>query len=88
MEGLGVTLQRLVVEFKADELVLRVLYRSQEGPGPNTKARRREVEELTREGLRQALASLEGETTLVGCSGFTRREDVLLADTREEGSAA
>jgi hypothetical protein len=84
----GVTLQRLIITFKPEETIMHALYRTQDGPGPNTKARRREVEELTREGLRQALASLEGETTLVGCSGFTRREDVLLADTREEGNAA
>jgi len=37
------TLQRLVIEMKPGELVIRVLYRSQDGPGPNTKARQREV---------------------------------------------
>jgi hypothetical protein len=81
-------LQRLIITFKPEETIMHALYRTQDGPGPNTKARRREVEELTREGLRQALASLGGETTLVGCSGFTQRQDVLLADTREEGSVA
>ena len=72
-------LQRLVVEFKAEELVIRVLYRSQDGPGPNTKARRREVEELTREGLRQALASLEGRVDVIGTSGYEVREDTISA---------
>jgi hypothetical protein len=78
MEGLGVTLQRLVLDFRGGELVLRCLYRSEDGPGPNTKARRREVEELTREGLRQALASLEGRVDLVGTSGYQVREDIVL----------
>jgi hypothetical protein len=82
-------LQRLVVEFKPEELVVRTLYRSSlDAPNPGTKARRREVVELTREGLRQALVSLEVDAALVGCSGFTQREDVLLVDAREEGSAA
>jgi hypothetical protein len=84
------TLQRLIVTFKDGELVMHALYRTQDGPGPNTKGRRRQVEDLVREGLRQALASLESEAdaALVGCSGFTQREDVLLVDAREEGSAA
>jgi hypothetical protein len=81
-------LQRLIITFKPEETIMHALYRSQDGPGPNTKTRRREVTELTRQGLRQALASLEGDAALVGCSGFTQREDVLLVDTREEGSAA
>jgi hypothetical protein len=82
-------LQRLVLEFKADELVVRTLYRSSlDGPSTGTKARTREVTELTREGLRRALASLEVDAALVGCSGFTQREDVLLVDAREEESAA
>jgi len=75
------TLQRLVLDYRSGELVMRVLYRSEDGPGPNTKARRREVEELAREGLRQALASLEGRVDVVGTSGFTQRQDVLLATT-------
>jgi hypothetical protein len=84
------TLQRLVLDFRSDEeIVVRCLYRSSlDGPNPNTRARTREVSELTRQGLRQALASLETDAALVGCSGFSQREDVLLVDTREEGSAA
>jgi hypothetical protein len=88
----SVTLQRLVLDFRNDEeIVVRCLYRSSlDGPNPTTKARRREVVELAREGLRQALVYLEVDAALVGCSGFTQREDVLLVDTdaREEGSAA
>ncbi len=73
------TLQRLVLDYRTGELVLRVLYRRQDGPNPGTKARRREVEDLAREGLRQALDALEGDVTMAGTSGFTTREDVLLA---------
>ena len=54
------TLQRLVLDYRIGELVLRVLYRRQDGPNPGTKARRREVEDLAREGLRQALDALGG----------------------------
>jgi hypothetical protein len=74
-------LQRLVLDFRDGELVVRCLYRSQDGAGPSTKARRRAVEDLARTGLRLALASLEEDAELVGCSGFTTREDVLLATT-------
>jgi hypothetical protein len=81
-------LKRLIITFKSEELVLHALYRSQDGPNPGTKARAREVTELTREGLRQALASLEVDASLVGCSGFTQREDVLLVEAKQEGSAA
>ncbi len=73
------TLQRLVIDCRTGELVLRVLYRSQDGPNPGTKARAREVQELTREGLTQALEALDGDVTMAGTSGFTQREDVLLA---------
>ena len=74
-------LQRLIITFKPEETITHALYRTHDGPGPNTKARRREVEELAREGLRQALASLEGRVDVVGTSGFTQRQDVLLATT-------
>ena len=71
-------LQRLVLDYRSGELVLRVLYRSSlDAPNPGTVRRRRQVEELTREGLRQALASLEGDAELVGTSGYTTREDLL-----------
>jgi hypothetical protein len=75
-------LQRLVVDYRNDELVIRALYRSSlDAPNPGTKARAREVSELTSEGLRQALAVLEGDTELVGCSGFATREDIIVATT-------
>jgi len=85
----SMTLERLVLDYRSGELVIRALYRSSlDAPNPGTVRRRRQVEDLTREGLRQALAYLEVDAALVGCSGFTQREDVLLVDTREEGSAA
>ena len=33
-------LQRLVLDFRTDELVVHCLYRTEAGTGPNTKARR------------------------------------------------
>ena len=81
-------LQRLIITFKPEELVLHALYKTQDGPGPNTKARRREVEQLVREGLRQALASLEGGAEVVGTSGFTTREDILSLPRPDEPAAA
>jgi hypothetical protein len=75
------TLQRLIITFKAEELVVHVLYRTQGGHNPGTKARTREVTQLTRSGLREALKALEAGAECVGTSGFTTREDVLLATT-------
>ena len=80
------TLHRLVLDYRAGELVLRVLYRRQDGPNPGTKARTREVTELARSGLRDALEALDGRVDTVGVSGFTQREDVLLA-TSSSGEA-
>jgi hypothetical protein len=74
------SLQRLMITFKPEEFVLRALYRTQDDPNPGTKARTREVAELTRTGLMQALEALEG-AEFVGTPGFTQREDVLLATT-------
>ena len=82
------TLQRLVLDYRSGELVVRCLYRSSlDGPNSGTVRRRREVTDLCRSGLRQALASLEGGTELVGTSGYTNREDVLLATTSSEADA-
>jgi hypothetical protein len=82
-------LQRLVLDYRSGELVLRVLYRSSlDAPNPGTVRRRRQVEELTREGLRQALASLEGGAECVGTSGFTTREDILSLPRPDEPTAA
>jgi hypothetical protein len=33
------TLERLVLDYRGGELVVRVLYRSEDGPNPGTKAR-------------------------------------------------
>ena len=77
-------LQRLVLEFRDGELIARVLYRSGlDGPNPSTKARTREVTDLTRAGLTAALEALDSEAAAacVGTSGFTTREDVILATT-------
>ena len=35
-------LQRIVIDLRSGEMVLRCLYRTQDGPSPNTKARTRE----------------------------------------------
>ena len=74
-------LKRLVLDFCIGELVVRCLYRGQGDSNPGTKARPREVTQLTREGLSTALEALEGGTECVATSGFTTREDVLLAIT-------
>ena len=71
--------QRLVLEFRAGELVVRCLYRSQDGPNPGTKTRTKGVLELAGTGLAEALEALEGRVDMVGHSGYTTREDVLLA---------
>ena len=76
--------RRIILTFKDGELLIHSLYGTSEagdGPGPNTKRRLREVTELTRRGLQEALDALEGGTECVGTSVFTIREDVLLATT-------
>ena len=73
------TLQRLVLDYRSGDLVVRCLCRSQDGPNPGTKARAREIRELARTGLVEALEALEGRGECVGASGYTTREDVLLA---------
>ncbi len=72
------TLQRLVLNFEGDAVTVRALYRTKAGPSPGTAARRREVTELTRAGLLEALQALDaGDVADLGTSGFTQREDVL-----------
>ena len=71
------TLQRLVLDYRGNDLVVRCLYRSDGISNPGTKARAREVTELARSGLRDALEALEGGAEVVGTSGFTQREDIL-----------
>ncbi len=76
-------LHRLVLEFKPDGIQARVLYRTTSGAGPGTKARAREVRELTREGLHRALRALDaGDVADLGTSGFTTREDIFLCTDR------
>ncbi len=79
-------LQRRVLTFKPEELIVHALYRTDEGPNPGTKARRREVSGLAREGLREALSALEGDVTVVGTSGYTTREDIMLANRKESAA--
>jgi hypothetical protein len=82
-------LQRLVVDYRSGELVMRVLYRSKGDSNPGTKVRAREVTDLARSGLRDALEALEdGEATMCGTSGYTTREDVLLVEAKQKGDAA
>jgi hypothetical protein len=87
-------LQRIVIDLRTEETVLRVLYRSKGDANPGTKARTREVTDLAKSGLRDALEALEGsEATMCGTSGYTTREDLLVVDTKdatiaEEGRAA
>ena len=70
-------LQRLVLTFKPDGLEARVLYRRQAGPNPGTKARRREVAQLARTGLLEALEAIEESVEDLGTSGYEVREDIL-----------
>ena len=79
-------LKRLVLDYRSEELVVRCLYRSKGDANPGTKTRWREVTELTREGLSTALEALEGRVDVVGTSGFTTREDVLLATTSPDAA--
>jgi hypothetical protein len=71
-------LQRLVLDFRSGELVIRVLYRSKGESNPGTKARTREVTALARSGLTRALEALDaGDVAICGTSGFSQREDLL-----------
>jgi hypothetical protein len=79
-------LQRLVLDYRGAELIVRVLYKTDDAAklGPNTKARTREVTELTRAGLTAALEALEDGAECVGTSGFTQRQDILVALPRPD----
>ncbi|MDP9475106.1 MAG: hypothetical protein M3R38_05345 [Actinomycetota bacterium] len=76
------TLERIILTFAHDGIQVRTLYRTKAGSGPGTKARAREVRELTRAGLTAALEALEGRVDVIGTSGFETREDTLSADGR------
>jgi hypothetical protein len=78
---LSTQLRRLILTFERDGIQLRALYRSKDGPNPGTVRRRREVEQLAREGLHRALEALDGDVEMVGTSGYEAREDTLCADT-------
>jgi hypothetical protein len=81
---------RLKVEFKPDGIRLRTLYRGRGRPGPNTKARRREVEQLVRAGLERTLEAIkDGPVEMVGTAGFATREDTLeLADLVDDSQGS
>ncbi len=81
------TLQRLVLTFKPDGVEVRTLYRRKSGPNPGTKARRREVSELVRTGLQDALEALEGDVEDLGTSGYEVREDILGLPTSSPATA-
>jgi hypothetical protein len=76
-----VILRRVILTFERDGVKLRALYKRTQaspGPGPNTRARRREVVRLARTGLEHALKALRaGEVEDLGTSGFETREDIL-----------
>jgi hypothetical protein len=88
-DGMTTQLQRLVIEAKPEELVIRVLYRSKGDANPGTKARTREVTALARSGLTRALEALNtGDVAICGTSGFTTREDILSLPRPDEPTAA
>jgi hypothetical protein len=72
-------LARPTLTFELDDLTVRILYcYGGADPGPGTIARRREVAELTRDGLVRALKALGGgPVDFLGTNDFQIREDVL-----------
>ena len=79
------SLQRLAFTFKPEGVEIRTLYRTKSGPSPGTKVRTREVAELTRTRLQEALTALEGCVDVVGTSGFETREDIRNLQRKEPG---
>ena len=73
-------LQRLILTFGPEGVEIRTLYRSEAGPNPGTKARTREVTDLVRTGLREAMEALEGHVDVIGTSGYQVREDTMSVD--------
>jgi hypothetical protein len=71
-------LQRLVLDFRTAEIVVRCLYHSKGDSNPGTKTRTKEISALAKTALEQALEALEGRVEVVSRSGFTTREDVVL----------
>jgi hypothetical protein len=80
-EGRMNELKRLVLDYRTGELIVRCLYQRKDGPNPQTKARAKEVTELARTGLQDALEALRGDVTMCGTSGFVQREDIFVATT-------
>ena len=77
------TLQRLVLTFKLEELIVHTRYRSKGDANPGIVRRRREVSDIVREGLQDALRALHsGRVDIVGTSGYTTREDVLCTEIK------
>jgi len=78
-------LEKITVRFSAEDIMVRVCYRREDGPNPGTKARAREIAELVRAGLSAALQSIEGSPTVavVGEAGFEVREDKIVVERKE-----
>jgi hypothetical protein len=74
------SLQRLVLTFKAEGVEVRALYRKKNGPNPGTKARARKVVNLTKSGLQNALRTLEGRVEVIDKSGYEIREETISVD--------
>ena len=75
---MAASLQRLVLTFGPEGVEARALYRTQDGPNPGTKGRAREVSNLVRSGLQDALEALGGCVDVVGESGYQVRDDTIL----------
>jgi hypothetical protein len=75
------TIQRLVLDFRGEggDLLVRCLYRTQDGPWPNRLLPWYVPSSPGWGGLTQALETLDGGAEYVGTSGYAIREDVLLA---------
>jgi len=71
------TLLCLIITFKPEGVEIRTLYRSKNGPNPGRKSRAREVRELARTGLREAMEALEDYVDVIGTSGYQVREDTI-----------
>lgn len=81
------TLQRLVLSFTSEGVEVRALYRKKNGPNPGTKARTRDITDLARIGLEQALGALAGRVEVIGTSGYEVREDTISVDVvRKKGA--
>jgi len=76
-------LLRIVVDYRTGEINLRVLYRSNGESSHGTKKRAREIQALATAGLQDALETLrEGRVSVTGSSGFSTREDSLVAEAK------